>query len=130
MQGLGDSLPAPGGANQEVEQRERPAPVLGGELIGQRGGRVTPPVGGRPQRHASRVADQVAAVTGLSQNESRLAALDPEPGRVVSSVRVHLGVHALVVLGAGRGLRAIQQRERNLGGGHSSILTSSPLTRR
>jgi EmrB/QacA subfamily drug resistance transporter len=81
MQGRGDALSAPRGADQQFGEREGAAGMLGGDLGGQRGGQVLPPGGGRTQRHPGRVTDQVAAMPGLGEHETRLAPLHPElPG--------------------------------------------------
>jgi ATP-binding cassette, subfamily B, bacterial len=78
VQGPGDALPPPRGADQQLDQREGAARMLGGDLLRQRGGQVAPPGGRRPERHPEGVADQVTAVAGLGQDEARLAAHDPE----------------------------------------------------
>ena len=69
-------------------------------------------------RHPEGVADQVAAVTGLSQDEARLAALDLEPAGEAAVVRpVDLGVQVGQLLGVVRGLPAVEQQERQVGHG-------------
>jgi hypothetical protein len=103
----GDALAPPGRAYQQVEYRERAPRALGGDRRRQRCGQPLPPVGRGAKRQAGRVADQVAAVARLGEHESGLAALHPEPGRVISGVpvisgvAVHLGIQGFDVTGAG-----------------------------
>jgi DNA-binding CsgD family transcriptional regulator len=120
MQFPADALLPPGGPDQQVGQRERPARVLGGDVAGQRRGQVPPPGRGRPQRHPGRVPDEVFAMARLGQGETRLAALHPEPVTKPRGVRtapvrrvgVHLGVQrAQLVFVPGR-LGPVQQPER------------------
>src|SRR6185437_10612599 len=79
VQVAADALAPPGGPDGQLGQRERPALMLGGELLGQRRGQVPPPGRGRAQRHAEGVPDEVAAVPRLGQHEPRLPPLPAEP---------------------------------------------------
>ena len=81
VQGGADALAPPRRADQQVDHGEGAARMLGRHLIRQRGGQVPPPGGGRPEREPGRVTDQVTAVAGLSQDITRLAALNPEAFR-------------------------------------------------
>jgi hypothetical protein len=78
------------------------------------------------QRHAQGVADQVAAVLGLGQDEARLAAQDPESvGERRAVTGTHLGAQRLQFVREHRGLRPVEQPERYLRlVGHDSIFLS------
>jgi hypothetical protein len=116
VQGPGDALPPPCGADQQLDQREGAAGMLGGDLVRQRGGQVPPPGGRRPERRPEGVTNQVAAVAGLGQDEARLAAQDPEPvgerAVIVSSARF-LGAQGPQFVRVRRGLRPVEQFERD-----------------
>src|SRR5215470_15996287 len=106
------------------------AGTLGGDLVRQRSGHVLPPGGGWPERHSGRVADQVAAMTGLGQDKAGLASLDQEPvgepGVVSAPVRrvgVNLRVKCLQLGRVLSGLAAVDQLERYLGCGHVTFST-------
>jgi hypothetical protein len=117
VQGPGDALPSPCGADHQLDQREGAAGMLGGYLARQRGGQMAPPGGRWPQRHPEGVTDQVGAVAGLGQDEARLAAQDPVPvgerAVIVSSVRF-LGAQGLQLVCVRRGLQPVEQFERDL----------------
>ena len=68
---------------QQVDEREGPPGVLGGDLVRQRGGQLPPPRGGRPQRHPGRISDQVAAVpvAGPAGVDSRAEGADSSTAR-------------------------------------------------
>jgi hypothetical protein len=122
VQGPADALPPPRRADQEFDQRKGASGVLSGDLVGQRGGQVPPPVGRRAQRHPERVAHQVTAVPGLGQGEPRLPALNQETvGERRAVTGADLGVQHLQFARVRRGLRPAEQLERHAGLRHGRL---------
>jgi len=127
VQGPADALAPPRGADHEFDQREGAAGVLGGDLVGQRGGQVPPPGARRAERHPERVAHQVAAVPGLGQDEPGLSALNHETVGERHGVVVLIadfGAQGLQFARVRRGLRPVEQPERQVRRRHHDLLSA------
>ena len=80
VQGSGDALPPQQSADQQFDEREGAAGMLGDDMVGQRSGQLPPPGGRRPERHSEGVPDQVAAVAGLGQDKAPAGGAGPGNG--------------------------------------------------
>jgi hypothetical protein len=123
MQRPADALPPPRPAHQELDKRECPARILGGDLLRQNRRHLPPPRCRRAKRHSGPVSDQVAAAARGYQDETGLTALHPELAREIATdgghVAVYLVVQRLQLSRVRACLPAVKPVETCLSGGHS-----------